>query len=171
MSPVQMITILKRNTSLHNIKYLHPIKCIPKKKRKTNNFFWKVHMYFLNMWQVQQNGMWALHVYICFWRKEVQQFQRLGNGDSWKVKTIKQIENRRRRGRKRGRLDENKQKLPNRKNEEGGKQGANPGGQVDWGHTRSSDENKGVRGRRKLNSGPRIHAIQVEPLRWGPILK
>jgi len=37
MSPVQMIMIFKRNTSLHSIKYLHPIKCIPKKiNRKTN---------------------------------------------------------------------------------------------------------------------------------------
>jgi hypothetical protein len=27
---MQMITILKQNTSLHNIKYLYPIKCIHK---------------------------------------------------------------------------------------------------------------------------------------------
>jgi hypothetical protein len=42
-----------------------------------------------------------------------------------------------------------------------GEGGANPGGQVDRGHIRSSDENKGVWGCQESNPGPRIHAIQV----------
>jgi hypothetical protein len=62
---MQMITILKQNTSLHDIKYLYPLKCIPKKiSEKTNKNLWEVHVYFSNIWGVQQNGMWALHVYI-----------------------------------------------------------------------------------------------------------
>jgi hypothetical protein len=30
LKKMQMITIPKQNTSLHNIKYLYPIKCIQK---------------------------------------------------------------------------------------------------------------------------------------------
>jgi hypothetical protein len=34
---MQMMMIFKRNTSLHNIKYLYPVKCIRKTKTDKKN--------------------------------------------------------------------------------------------------------------------------------------
>jgi hypothetical protein len=48
---MQMITILKQNASLHNIKYLYPIKCIHKTLIDKKNP-WVVHMYIPSIWGV-----------------------------------------------------------------------------------------------------------------------
>ncbi len=68
-----------------------------------------VHMYFPNIWGVEQNGPWAFHVYICLWRRlMVQQFQMMGKRDLWKIKTIGLTESRIKRAQNRARLDEKK---------------------------------------------------------------
>jgi hypothetical protein len=52
LKKMQMITILKQNTSLQSIKYLYPIKSIHKTWTYKKNP-WVVHMYIPNIWGVQ----------------------------------------------------------------------------------------------------------------------
>jgi len=49
---MQMITILKQNTSLESIKYLYPIKSIHKTWTDKKKNPWVIHMYIPNIWGV-----------------------------------------------------------------------------------------------------------------------